>query len=50
MYRDIYGASQLGIKTIFIESNQGAKSHDNVTPDYYAVRFEDILKGVEALT
>jgi len=50
MYRDIYGASRLGIKTIFIESNQGAKSHDNVTPDYYAVRFEDILKGVEALT
>jgi putative hydrolase of the HAD superfamily len=50
MYRDIYGASQLGIKTIFVESNQGAKSHDNVTPDYYAVRFEDILKGVEALT
>jgi putative hydrolase of the HAD superfamily len=50
MYRDIYGASQLGIKTIFVESNQGAKSHDNVTPDFYAVRFEDILKGVEALT
>jgi putative hydrolase of the HAD superfamily len=50
MYRDIYGASQLGIKTIFVDSNQGAKSHDNVTPDYFALRFEDILKGVEALT
>jgi putative hydrolase of the HAD superfamily len=49
MYRDIYGASQLGIKAIFIDSNQGAKSHENVTPDYFAFRFEDVLKGVEAL-
>ena len=50
MYRDIYGASKLGIKTIFVDSNQGAKSHENVTPDYFAPRFEDILKGVKALT
>jgi len=49
MYRDIYGASQLSIKTIFVDSNQGAKSHEDVTPDYFAHRFEDILKGVEAL-
>ena len=49
MYRDIYGASRLGIKTIFIDSNQGAKSHENVTPDYFAHRFHDVLKGVEAL-
>jgi len=49
MYRDIYGGSQLGIKTIFIDSNQGAKSHENVTPDYFAHRFEDVLKAVEAL-
>jgi len=48
MYRDIYGGSQLGIKTIFIDSNQGAKSHENVTPDYFAHRFEDVLKAVEA--
>jgi putative hydrolase of the HAD superfamily len=50
MYRDIYGASRLGIKTIFVDSNQGAKSYENVTPDYIAHRFEDVLKGVEALT
>ena len=50
MYRDIYGASRLGIKTIFVDSNQGTKSHDNVAPDYFAHRFEDVLKGVEALT
>ena len=49
MYRDIYGASQLGIKTIFVDSNQGAKFYENVIPDYFAPRFEDVLKGVEAL-
>ena len=49
MYRDIYGASRLGIRTIFVDSNQGDKYHENVTPDYIAHRFEDVLKGVEAL-
>jgi len=49
MYRDIYGASRLGIKTIFVDSNQGAKSYENVTPDYLAPRFEDVLKGIEAI-
>jgi FMN phosphatase YigB (HAD superfamily) len=38
MYRDIYGASQLGVKTVFVDSNQGVKSHENVTPDYFAHR------------
>ena len=50
MYRDVYGARRLGIKTIFVDSNQGAKSHENVAPDYFAHRFEDVLRGVEALT
>lgn len=49
MFRDIYGASQLGIKTIFVDSNQGVKSYENVAPDYFAPRFEDVLKGVAAL-
>ena len=49
MYRDIYGASRLGIRTIFVDSNQGDKYRENVTPDYFAHRFEDVLKGVEAL-
>ncbi len=50
MYRDVYGAKQLGIKTIFFDSNQGDKFHENVTPDYFAHRFEDVLSGVKALT
>ena len=50
MYRDMYGASRLGIRTIFVDSNQGAKSYENVAPDYVAHQFQDVLKGVEALT
>jgi putative hydrolase of the HAD superfamily len=50
MYRDIYGSSRLGIKTIFIDSNQGDKHHEKTTPDYVARRFEDVLKGVAFLT
>ena len=49
MYRDIYGANRLGIKTLFIDSNQGDKAHENLKPDYIAHRFEEVLKGVEAL-
>ncbi|MDD5170047.1 MAG: HAD family hydrolase [Syntrophales bacterium] len=49
MYRDIYGAKRLGIKTIFVDSNQGDKYHENTTPDYVAHRFEDVLGGLEAI-
>jgi putative hydrolase of the HAD superfamily len=50
MYRDIYGASRLGIKAIFVDSNQGTKSYENVVPDYVAHRFEDVLEGVRTLS
>jgi putative hydrolase of the HAD superfamily len=49
MFRDIHGAKQVGIKSIFIDSNQGAKSFENVAPDYRVQQFEDVLKGVAAL-
>ncbi|MHB8481677.1 MAG: HAD family hydrolase [Nitrospiria bacterium] len=49
MFRDIYGANLLGIKTIFVNSNQGVKSYENVTPSYIATRFEEVLKIVNAL-
>lgn len=49
MFRDIYGAKRAGIKTIFVDSNQGAKSYNDVAPDYFAPRFEDVLTGVSAL-
>jgi putative hydrolase of the HAD superfamily len=50
MYRDIYGASRFGIKTIFVESNQGDKYHEKTSPDYIARRFEDVLRGIATIT
>ena len=49
MFRDIYGAQALGIKNIFIDSNQGAKSYEDVAPDYRAQQFIDVLKGIAML-
>lgn len=49
MYRDIYGANRLGIKSIFVDSNQGDKAHENAAPDYFAHRFEEVLRGVDAI-
>ncbi len=46
---DISGAGGLGIRTIFIDSNQGAKAHENCVPDYVAHRFTDVLTGIDAL-
>jgi len=34
MYRDIFGAQQLSLKTIFFKSNQGEQESDGVEPDY----------------
>jgi putative hydrolase of the HAD superfamily len=50
MFRDIHGAKQVGIKNIFIDSNQGAKSFENVAPDYRVQQFEDVLMGIAVLT
>ena len=44
MFRDIHGAALLGIKTIFIDSNQGAKSFENVAPHYRISQLDDILQ------
>lgn len=49
MFRDIYGAQLLDIRTIFFDSNQGAKTYENVVPAYRAQQFEDILAGIAQL-
>jgi len=48
MFRDIQGAKQLGIKTIFIDSHQGEKDDENASPDFIAHSFRDVLKGLQA--
>ena len=49
MFRDTYGAQSLGIKTIFFDSNQGAKTYENVVPEYRVQQFGDVLKGIARL-
>jgi putative hydrolase of the HAD superfamily len=46
MYRDIFGAQRVGIKTILVDLKQGAKSYENITPDFFAARFEQVLEGI----
>jgi len=34
MYRDVFGAKRIGIKTVFFTSNQGRQNMEGVEPDY----------------
>jgi putative hydrolase of the HAD superfamily len=49
MYRDIHGAQRAGIKTIFVNSNQGEKQYEDVKPDYFAHFFKDVSQGIASL-
>ncbi len=49
MYRDIYGAGRLGLKTVFFSSNQGRKEMDGVNPDYIIYKFAEIRQALEFL-
>lgn len=46
MYRDVYGAQRLGIKTIFFRSNQGTQDKDGVKPDYIIYNFPELLNAI----
>lgn len=50
MYRDIYGARRLNVKTIFVKSNQGRQSYSETEADYVAEEFKDVLSGIGLLT
>lgn len=49
MYRDIYGAKSIGMKTVFFRSNQGDQSDRGAAPDYVIERFEDLPRAVDFL-
>jgi putative hydrolase of the HAD superfamily len=49
MYRDIFGAQEIGLKTVFFKSNQGRQSKEGVEPDYIIYRFGELLQAVEFL-
>jgi putative hydrolase of the HAD superfamily len=46
MYRDVYGAQSLGIKTVFFKSNQGSQEKDGVKPDYIIYNFSELLNAI----
>ncbi|MFZ2630491.1 MAG: HAD family hydrolase [Desulfosalsimonadaceae bacterium] len=49
MYRDVYGAGRLGMKTVFFSSNQGGKEMAGVNPDYIIYRFAELRQAVDFL-
>jgi len=46
MYRDIYGAQKLGMKTVFFKSNQGTQEKEGIKPDYIIYKFPELLNAI----
>jgi putative hydrolase of the HAD superfamily len=46
MYHDIFGAQQLGIKTVFVDSNQGTKEMEGVEPHYIIRDFAQLIDAI----
>jgi putative hydrolase of the HAD superfamily len=46
MYRDVYGAQRIGMKTIFFKSNQGTQEKEGVKPDYIIYNFRELLNAL----
>lgn len=49
MFRDIYGAQKVGLKTIFLDTNQGAKSHEGTMPDRVALKFAEVPDLIKSI-
>lgn len=49
IYRDIYGARRVGMKTVFFRSNQGRQEMEGVEPDYIIYRFRDLPQAIAFL-
>ncbi len=46
IYRDVYGAQRLGVKTVFCKSNQGTQEKEGVKPDYIIYDFPELLNAI----
>lgn len=49
MYRDIWGAFNAGLKTVFFKSNQGEHAFAGADPDYIIYNFNELPRAVEFL-
>jgi len=43
MYRDIFGAREAGMRTVMVDSDQGAKAYLDCVPDYTITDLRDLL-------
>jgi len=46
LFHDIFGAQQVGMKAIFVSSNQGNTSDQTISPDYTISRFAEVPRAV----
>lgn len=46
MYRDVHGARQAGLRTVFFASNQGRQRMDGVEPDYIIYNFPELRQAI----
>ena len=49
LYRDIYGANEMGIKSVFFKSNQGDHTFLSAKPDRTILHFAELEEAVESL-
>ncbi|MDR0933145.1 MAG: HAD family hydrolase [Victivallales bacterium] len=49
MYRDVYGASLLKIKTVFFRSNQGEQRKSGAEPNYIIYNFSELPEAIRFL-
>jgi putative hydrolase of the HAD superfamily len=47
IYRDVFGARQIGMKTVFFTSNQGRQHMEGVEPDYIIYRLAELRQAVK---
>ncbi len=49
MYRDVYGAHEIGMKTVFFRSNQGEQNFCGADADYIIYQFRELFNAIEFL-
>lgn len=49
MYRDVFGAAQAGMQTVFFKSNQGDQSSHGTEADYIIYHFSELLNAIAFL-
>lgn len=47
MFRDIFGAHNLGIKTVFFRTNQGEQNYSGADADYIIYNFAELINAID---